>query len=214
MRSRLYTPFRPIFDFILFFHRTPSDQYKKTAFCHILPSIGAKSRFFPFHHVADQYKTVEFQEDYPLHLNFILKDFKEDDTGLEYIGARNQQMGDGGVILQLTDTASGQVIAVSHTDWACTVIHTAPLDKSCEREASPLAGTAPFAFTDLGEPDGWKSVDFDDSNWTAATAYSAQAVGPKDGYDEIHWDASAQIIWGPDLETDNTILRRVTVNAP
>lgn len=159
-------------------------------------------------------ESVAFQADYPLHLNFILKDFKENDTGLEYIGARNQQMGDGGFILQLTDTATGQVVAVSNPAWACTVIHTAPLDKACEKEASPVAGTAPCTYTDLGEPDGWKSVDFDDSGWTAATAHSAQAVGPKDGYDQIRWDTSAQLIWGPDLETDNTILCRVTVNAP
>jgi hypothetical protein len=159
-------------------------------------------------------ETVEFVANYPLHLNFVLKDFKENDTGLEYIGARNQQMGDGGFILQLTDTASGQVVAVSNTAWACTVIHTAPLDKACEKEANPLAGTAPCAFTALGEPDGWRSAAFDDSGWTATTAHSAQAVSPKDGYDQIHWDASAQLIWGPDLETDNTILCRVTVNAP
>lgn len=123
-------------------------------------------------------------------------------------------MGDGGFILQLTDTASGQIVAVSNTEWACTVIHTAPLDKSCESETNPVAGTAPCTFTDLGEPTGWKSIGYDDSGWTATTAHSAQAVGPKDGYDTIRWDASAQIIWGPDLETDNTILCRVTVNAP
>ncbi len=157
---------------------------------------------------------VEFAADYPLHLNFILKDFKENDTGLEYIGARNQQMGDGGFIMQLSDTSTGQIVAVSNPGWACTVIHTAPLDKSCEGETNPVAGTAPCTFADLGEPDGWKSADFDDSGWTATTAHSAQAVGPKDGYDTITWDPSAQIIWGPDLETDNTILCRVIVSAP
>ncbi|MBX3052690.1 MAG: hypothetical protein KF753_14500 [Caldilineaceae bacterium] len=159
-------------------------------------------------------ESVSFQADYPLRLNLILKDFKENDTGLEYIGARNQQMGDGGFILQLTDTALGQVVAVSNTDWACAVIHTAPLDKACEGESNPVAGVAPCTFIDLGEPADWKSADFDDSGWTATTAHSAQAVGPKDGYNTIHWDASAQFIWGPDLETDNTILCRVTVNAP
>ena len=159
-------------------------------------------------------ESVEFAADYPLRLNFILKDFKENDTGLEYIGARNQQMGDGGFILQLTDTGSGQIGAVSNAQWACTVVHTAPLDKACEGEADPAAGVGPCTFTDLGEPSGWKSTDFDDSSWTAATTHSAQAVGPKDGYDEIDWDASAELIWGPDLETDNTILCRVTVNAP
>lgn len=37
-------------------------------------------------------------------LGLTAKDFKENDTGLEYIGSRKQQMGDGGVILQIKDT--------------------------------------------------------------------------------------------------------------
>ena len=159
-------------------------------------------------------ETASFEASYPLHLNFILKDFKQNDTGLEYIGARNQQMGDGGFIMQLTDLSSGAVVAVSNADWACTVIHEAPLDKSCESEANPVAGVAPCEFSDLGEPEGWKTAEFDDSSWTATTVHSANDVGPKDGYDQIRWDANAQLIWGPDLETDNTILCRVTVADP
>lgn len=159
-------------------------------------------------------ETVTFEADYPLHLNFILKDYLENDTGLEYIGARNQQMGDGGFIMQLTDTATGNVVATSNADWACTVIHEAPLDKSCEAESDPVAGTAPCTFTDLGEPDGWKLTDYDDTNWSATTVHSANAVSPKDGYDEIRWDAGASLIWGPDLETNNTLLCRITVLEP
>ena len=159
-------------------------------------------------------EVVTFDADYPLHLNFILKDYKENDTGLEYIGAGNQQMGDGGFIMQLTDTGSGSVVAVSNADWKCTIIHEAPLDKACENEANPVAGTAPCDFTSLEEPAGWKSADFDDSGWTATTVHSASEVGPKDGYDQISWNSNAQLIWGPDLETDNTLLCRVTVEAP
>lgn len=159
-------------------------------------------------------ETVTFKADYPLHLNFIFKDYKENDTGLEYIGANNQQMGDGGFIMQLTDQNRGKVVAVSNADWACLVINQAPLDKACEQLANPVAGAAPCTFTDLGEPAGWKTTHFDDSSWRATTVYSANDVGPKGGYDEINWDANAKLIWGPDLETDNTILCRVTVSAP
>lgn len=155
-----------------------------------------------------------FEASYPLHLSFILKDFKQNDTGLEYIGARNQQMGDGGFIMQLTDLGSGAVVVVSNADWACTVIHEAPLDKSCENEPNPVAGVPPCAFSDLGEPEGWKTADFDDSSRTAATVHSVGDVSPKGGYDRIRWDANAQLIWGPDLESDNTILCRVTVADP
>lgn len=157
-------------------------------------------------------ETATFEASYPLNLNFILKDFKENNTGLEYIGERNQQMGDGGFIMQLTDMSTGEVVAVSDDSFACTVIHTAPLDKSCERESNPVAGTAPCTFEDLGEPDGWKAVDYDDSAWTATTIHSSAAVDPKQGYNEIRWDSSAEFIWGPDLETNNTVLCRVTVS--
>ena len=159
-------------------------------------------------------ETATFEASYPLTLNFILKDFKENDTGLEYIGSPKQQMGDGGFIMQLTDISTGEIVAVSNADWSCSVIHEAPLDKSCESQANPVAGTTPCGFTDLGEPAGWKFPDFDDNSWTATTVHSANAVSPKDGYNQIRWDADAEFIWGPDLETNNTVLCRTIVLAP
>ena len=57
-------------------------------------------------------------------------------------------------------------------------------------------------------------ADFNASGWDAASEHASSAVGPKDGYDEIQWDSSAQFIWGPDLETNNTVLCRLTVQAP
>ena len=45
---------------MLVFHSgTSLINTKKRRFVHILPSIGAKSLFFPFHYVADQYSIVE-----------------------------------------------------------------------------------------------------------------------------------------------------------
>ena len=69
----------------------------------------------------------------PFVIGLVAKDFKENDTGLEYIGTRRQQMGDGGLILQIKDAAGG-LVAVSDENWSCLVIHTAPLDKSCESD--------------------------------------------------------------------------------
>ena len=91
------------------------------------------------------------------------------------------------------------------------VIHTAPLDKSCPNETNPTAGVAPCTFAALEEPAGWKSATFDDSSWIAPTIYTAAAVSPKDGYNDITWDPTAQFIWGPDLQTDNTVFCRLTV---
>jgi hypothetical protein len=37
-------------------------------------------------------------------------------------------------------------------------------------------------------------------------------MGPEDGYDAVTWDPSAQLIWGADLESHNTILCRLWVD--
>jgi hypothetical protein len=117
-------------------------------------------------------------------------------------------MGDGGVIVQIRDAAGGTV-AVSNADWECLVIHTAPLDKSCEGEANPVAGEGVCAFEIMDEPDGWDQPGFDASDWPSASEYSEREVSPKDGYDRIEWEEGASLIWGPDLEQSNTVLCRM-----
>ncbi len=142
----------------------------------------------------------------PFVMSFVLADFKENDSGLEYIGLPNQQMGDGGFIAQFR--SGGELVAVSDASWRCLVIHQAPLNKECESSSNP---TQDCLFSSLAEPTDWMTVDFDDSSWSATTIHEAAAVNPRDGYDEIDWDPSAELIWGPDLESDNTVLCRVTV---
>jgi Raf kinase inhibitor-like YbhB/YbcL family protein len=159
-------------------------------------------------------ETVDFTATYPIQLNFIIKDFKQNDTGLEYIGAKNQQMGDGGFIMQVTDTDTNQIVAVSNQLLKCDVLHQAPLDKTCEQEANPIAGEAPCDFLAKDAPDNWLQANFDDSSWSNATEHSAQEVGPKDGYDQINWDKDAKLIWGADLESDNTLICRMTIEQP
>lgn len=159
-------------------------------------------------------ESISFSADYPLELNVIMKDFKQNDSGLEYIGARNQQMGDGGFIMQLTDTDTNKVVAVSNSEWKCEVLHKAPLNKLCESESNPVAGQGYCTFMSKEAPTNWLQSDFDDSNWAHATEHLASSVGPKDGYNDINWDSSAQFIWGEDLETDNTIICKTTIEEP
>ena len=135
-------------------------------------------------------------------LRLTAKDFKENDTGLEHIGTRIQQMGDGGLILQIKD-ADGQTVVVSNADWACLPIHQAPAQKSWEDESYTGAGV----FTSIDAPQGWGTADFDASDWPAATEHSES----KDNYDKISWDQSAQLIRGANLQTDNTLPCRLTV---
>lgn len=155
-------------------------------------------------------ESFSFSAERPFVLAIMAKDFKENDTGLEYIGSRRQQMGDGGLIGQFIGD-DGSPVAVTQDAWRCLAVHRAPLDAACEREDNPIAGNGACGFETMAEPAGWTSVDFDDSGWPFATEHSARAVGPKDGYDRIGWVSDAKIIWGADLERDNTILCRLVV---
>ncbi|MBU2952688.1 YHYH protein [Marinobacter sp. F3R08] len=158
-------------------------------------------------------EVVNFTAEYPLHLNMIIKDFRENDTGLEYIGSPRQQMGDGGFILQITDLDTNEVIAQSDSGWKCQVIHRAPLDEACAAEQNPQAGVAPCSNQIDPEPAGWMTTGFDDRQWPFAIEHSASEVGPKEGYDLIDWAPQAKLIWGSDLKKDNTLLCRVTITA-
>ena len=153
-------------------------------------------------------ETITFEATYPLTIAIMTKDFKETDSGLEYIGEPNQQMGDGGFIAQFTDTSTGEVIAVTNGEWRGLVIQNAPLNVECEKSVDP---DTDCQFETLDEPADWTSANFDDSSWINATSYLADEVGVKDGYNEITWDSTAEIIWGSNLNTDNTILWRFTI---
>lgn len=150
-----------------------------------------------------------FQTPWPAQLAFVVKDFRENDTGLEYIGTDRQQMGDGGFIAQFTDAQTGQVLAVTDSSARVLVTHHAPTDSACAAQSQPVAGTAPCGFTVTPEPTGWNLAPFDDVGWSAASVFTAAQVSPKDGFNEITWNSAARLIWGPDLQKDNTVLVRV-----
>ncbi len=152
----------------------------------------------------------EFVTSLPAQVAFVAKDYKEDDTGLEYIGTRKQQMGDGGLIAQFIG-ADGVVLGATNSDTRCLVVHRAPVDTSCAKEVDPQEGQGACASVVTAEPDGWMDPGFDDSAWPRATEYSEREVRPKDGFDRISWSRTARLIWGPDLERDNTILCRMAL---
>lgn len=155
-------------------------------------------------------ETFTFDATYPLTLNFVIRDYIQDDTGLEYIGTQNQQMGDGGFIMQMTDVATGRVVAVSGSTLRCLVVHKAPLNPSCEKSPTPSTTCQSQI---LAEPPGWKAPGFDTSTWQPATVYTAAQVGPKEGYTTIRWNPTAQLVWTSDLKVDNTLLCKLRVEA-
>ena len=153
---------------------------------------------------------ITFTASYPFTIAMVTKDFKQNDTGLEYIGTDRQQMGDGGFVAQFTDTSTGRVVATTSSAWHGLVIHQAPLNTSCEKSSKPEVDCTSKISE---EPTGWTQPTFSDASWPAATVYSKEAVGVKDGYNNISWSSNAQLIWTSDLKIDNTILWRYTVKA-
>lgn len=167
-------------------------------------------------------QTFTFRAAYPFQVAVVTRDYIENDSGLEYIGSFFglfpvadfftvfQQIGDGGFIAQIAETASGEIVATTSADWRGLVVHRAPLNPDCEKSRQPLED-CDFAITP--EPAGWRAAGFDDTAWTPATEYTADEIGARFGYHDIAWDESARLIWSDDLKADNTILWRYRVPA-
>jgi len=156
-------------------------------------------------------ETTTFASDLPMTIAIMAKDFKENDSGLEYIGTNRQQMGDGGMIAQFHDASTGALVAATDSTTRCLVVQHAPVDRACANERDPVAGQGACSFVETPIPANWTAPDFDDSTWLAAVEHTAREVGPKDGYDEVSWDKAAKLIWSDDLVLDNTLLCRLVV---
>ena len=150
-------------------------------------------------------EVFDFQAEFPTQIAVHIMDYKEDDSGFEYIGSRRQQMGDGGFLAEFRNSA-GNLIATTSDEWVCQVIHQAPLNPSCASDISSCQANI------LPEPVGWSEPGFDDSNWPNAVVHSAQVVRPHGGYSDYSWQSTSDIIWGDDLEIDNTLLCRFTLD--
>ena len=151
-------------------------------------------------------ESISFTAEYPLTIALVAKDYIENDSGLEYIGTDRQQIGDGGVIAQIFDLDNDKVVAVTDSSWKSFVTQTAPLNPECVTSSNPIVECS---LREVGAPDGWQVPTFDDSTWSTATVFGAAEVGPKEGYNDIAWDSSAQFVWGPDLKADNVVLLRL-----
>jgi hypothetical protein len=152
---------------------------------------------------------VKFRVSRPYTIAVKLVDWEEHPgLGSEIQVGDSYHPGDGGFIAQFTDTSTGEIIATTNGDWRGLVIQNAPLNVECEKSVDP---DTDCQFETLDEPANWTSANFDDSSWINATSYLADEVGVKDGYNEITWDSMAEIIWGPNLNTNNTILWRTLI---
>lgn len=137
--------------------------------------------------------SVKILPEYPMTIAVLAKDNAEPATGLEY----GNQIGDAGFILKLGDGT------VSSAKWKAKSFFTGPLNSNV---ASPTVARTPL-------PARWYSPEFDDSTWGFATEYTAARVGPDGDYVASDF-TGASFIWTSDLNLDNTVIFRTTVQAP
>lgn len=95
---------------------------------------------------------IKFQASYPLTVALIAKDYTENASGLEYIGQRKQQIGDGGVILQIREMSSAKVVGYTTKKWKVFTTNTAPINANCEKSKNPLKECQ---YKDVAPPQKW-----------------------------------------------------------
>ena len=152
-----------------------------------------------------------FTATYPFVVGVMARDFMENQSGLEYIGKSNQQIGDAGLIMQIREIQSGKIVASTNSLWRSLVIQKAPLNVECATSKNPLIDCKSSS---TSIPSGWSLKSFNSNNWKKSTEFTEAEVGVKDGYFDFKWDSTARLIWSSDLKLDNTVLIRTTVTEP
>lgn len=148
---------------------------------------------------------IKFTATYPFTIGIIAKDYTANSSGLEYIGTSRQQIGDGGIIIQIREISSGKVVAYSSKDWKVLVVNKAPVNADCVKSKNP---TVDCKYINTPIPNGWATTAYKDSTWKSASEYSKTAVGVKEGYFDYTWTSGSSIVWSTNLKLDNTILLR------
>ena len=137
--------------------------------------------------------SVKILPEYPMTIAVLAKDNADPATGLEY----GTQIGDAGFILKLGDGT------VTNAKWKAKSFFSGPLNSDVK---NPQVTREPL-------PARWYARDFDDSSWGYATEYTAARVGPDGDYVASDF-TGASFIWTADLNLDNTVIFRTTVQAP
>lgn len=154
---------------------------------------------------------IKFSANYPMTIGFIAKDYVQSKSGLEYLGMPNQQIGDGGLIFQIFETTSKHLVTVSDSTWKMKVVNSAPINSECEKSNQP---DIDCKYLNFAVPTSWASPSFKDKFWSNSKIFTAQEVGPKDGYNQVTWNQGAKFIWGNNLKLDNVVYFRKTILKP
>ena len=180
--------------------------------------------FTPFNSHA-----IQFEATYPLTIGILGVDWEEPagvGVGLES-GRGGVQTGDAGMIARFL-TPEGEEIAVTDADWKCTPVYISPLDeedvpcatdgdsRECTDDATCYADgdySDCFAVHFATDPQ-WNTQGFDDSSWQDATTYEASDVTGQAAFVDYaeRYYQGATFIWSSNLDLDNRVLCRVTIN--
>ena len=166
---------------------------------------------------------VRFQATYPMTVAVRLLDGETHlGIGMEY---DEYNIGDAGFIAQFDNGL------VTGADWKCRPYYIAPLDDpACvvedelgNRDSSACGDRAQCATQNADVcralhypvPEDWASPDFDDSEWNTASLYTADRVTNQRAYaDYTSLWSDADFIWTSNLDLDNQVLCRITIEAP
>lgn len=153
---------------------------------------------------------LAFEAERPFVIGLVAKDSNENDSGPEHIGTRRQQMGYGGVFVQIGGWGRRDPRR-QHCRLAVPGHPHGTGGQVPPRGGQP-AGRARFcAFESMGEPEGWDKAAFHASDWPQAVVSSEREVRPKNGYARIDRVEVARLIWRASLDQSNILLCRVTV---
>jgi len=147
----------------------------------------------PIDFIPHNQVNVDILPEYPMTIAILAKDNADPKTGLEY----GDHIGDAGFILKFADGT------VTNAKWKAKVFFKGPLDRDVK---NPRVMNLPL-------PANWFAVDFDDSKWDYATEYTEERVRPDGNYVASDF-SGAKFIWTSDLDLDNTVIFRYTVEKP
>ncbi len=137
--------------------------------------------------------SVDLLPEYPMTIAVLAKDHADPSTGCEH----GRSIGDGGFILKFADGT------VTDASWKAKCVFHGPIGGDA---ADPKVRREPL-------PDGWFSIEFDDSAWPNAIEYAEDRIRPKEPYFQ-HDFLGAKWIWTADLDLDNTVVLRKRVDRP
>ena len=172
---------------------------------------------------------ARFQAEYPITYAALLVDWEEY-NGIGMEERDGYHIGDGGFIATFSDGN------LTSEDWVCRTFYVSPLDDaSClaiDENGNVDSSACPSSDQEVGcrsddpentcqafiseLPENWMSSEYDDSGWLPASTYTADDVTNANGFRDYEDTlfADADFIWTSNLNLDNLVVCRATVEGP